>query len=100
MMKDLFGNELTEAQALAIVKRKTPQPRGYAAPPGTGPKGETCRTCAHYTLREFAKVYRKCGLMEAKWTGGPATDILARAPACRLWKGREGPPKERGGYYG
>lgn len=66
-------------------RRKDPEPAGYAAPPGTGPEGETCATCAHFTRRLFAKTYLKCGLMAANWTGGRKTDVKARAPACRQW---------------
>lgn len=66
-------------------RRKDPAPAGYAASPGTGPEGETCRSCAHYTRREFAKVYLKCALMRHAWTGGRKTDVLASSPACARW---------------
>lgn len=89
-MKDLFGNELTEAEAYALLKRKATQPRGYAAPPGTGPVGETCGSCKHLFRNHLAKTYLKCGLNRARWTGGPGTDILAKAPACKFWEGRDG----------
>lgn len=59
--------------------------RGHAARPGTGPKGETCGSCAHYTLRRLSKTYRKCALTKATWTGGPGSDIRARDPACSMW---------------
>lgn len=60
--------------------------RGHAGIPGTGPAGETCRTCKHYCLvGGHAKDYRKCGLMRHAWTGGPGTDIRAKDPACKLW---------------
>ena len=72
-------------RVIANAKRKDPEPAGYAAPPGTGPEGETCASCRHYVRREFAKTYLKCGLNAAKWTGGRKTDVLARSPACRLW---------------
>lgn len=63
------------------------EPRGYAAPPGTGPEGKTCRDCAHYAHREgVAGSYPKCGLNRKKWTGGRGSDILARAPACKLFE--------------
>lgn len=58
------------------------QQRGYAAPPGTGPAGETCGSCEHIVR---GRKYRKCELIRAKWTHGPGTDILARAPACSKW---------------
>ena len=61
------------------------EPRGYAMPPGTGPKGETCKTCAHI-VREHRGKFRKCGMNRAKWTRGPGTDILAGALACSKWE--------------
>ena len=63
-----------------------PKIRGHAARPGTGPEGETCKSCKHYTLRHFAGTYRKCGLTRAKWTGGAGTDIRAGDPACEKWE--------------
>jgi hypothetical protein len=63
------------------------QIRGTAAEPGTGPAGETCKTCAHYVVtKPGAGTYRKCGLMRAHWTSGPGTDIKASYPACKLWE--------------
>ena len=67
-------------------KRKTTQPRGYAARPGTGPAGETCKSCDHYTHRKFSKTYRKCALNRAAWTRGPGSDIKAGSPACEKWE--------------
>lgn len=92
-MKDMFGNEITEAQAKAIMRRKSTQAKGYAAPPGSGPAGETCKTCKHIYRNEMAKTYLKCGLMRPIWTGGAGTDVKARAPACRLWESKEKAPK-------
>jgi len=68
------------------------QAKGYAAMPGTGPKGETCGSCDHLVRKRLAKVYRKCGLMERHWTGGKGTDVLTTAPACRNWKAIEAAP--------
>lgn len=68
----------------ALRSARIPQ-RGHAARPGTGPEGETCGSCAHYTLRRMSKTYRKCILMKAKWTGGAGTDIRAGDPACSKW---------------
>ena len=62
--------------------------RGHMGQPGKGPEGETCKSCAHYTRRHFAKVYRKCGLTEKTWTNGPGTDIRAGDPACEFWVDR------------
>ena len=57
----------------------------YAAEPGTGPAGETCGSCAHLHRNRQAKVYLKCGLTRARWTGGFGTDVKARSPACAKW---------------
>jgi len=60
--------------------------RGYAATPGSGPQGETCRGCEHYAVR--LERYRKCRLMRDEWTGGAATDIKASSPACAKWEAK------------
>lgn len=63
-----------------------PIPKGlYAARPGTGPEGETCGSCKFLFRNHLARTYLKCLLMQALWTGGSATDIKARAPACSKW---------------
>ncbi len=96
-MRDLFGNEVPELalpdRALTRKERRkllygqiSTVPKGHAAKPGSGPVGETCRSCKHYTLREWAGTYRKCGLMRAHWTGGGGSDIRARDPACSKWE--------------
>ena len=60
-------------------------PKGYPALPGTGPAGETCGSCANLQRRRMAKTYLKCGLMEAHWTRGGASDVRSGSPACRRW---------------
>lgn len=61
-----------------------------AAPVGSGPAGETCKTCRHFTRLEYRSgTFLKCGLMEKHWTHGPATDIRAGWPACREWQSTE-----------
>lgn len=62
------------------------KPKGYAAEPGTGPIGETCKTCKHFTHKKHHRVYRKCLLMEKVWNNSYGTDIKACAPACRLFE--------------
>jgi hypothetical protein len=82
-MVDLFGVDIPpESEA----KRKPTPKRGYAAPPGTGPAGETCGSCVHHARRNYGGTYHKCALMVARWTRGPGTDILVRSPACKLWE--------------
>ena len=99
-MKDLFGREITVEQALLLKNRKTTQPKGYAAQPGSGPKGETCKTCAHLVRKRYSRYHLKCWQNRGRWTNGPGSDIKASAPACRLWEKREGKPKQLDGYYG
>lgn len=56
---------------------------GYAARPGTGPEGATCKECQHYRrVPGGANTYLKCALMRERWTGGPGSDIKAGSPAC------------------
>lgn len=85
---DLFGETIITEISESNGKRKPTRPNGYAAPPGTGPVGETCKTCEHAvrTSSGTAGTYRKCLLMERVWTGGPGSDILFKSPACRHWE--------------
>ncbi len=88
MADDLFvlsPEALARQKALAKARDRV-RIRGHADTPGTGPVGETCKTCQHYAHVQHASAYRKCGLMKGHWTGGPATDIRASDPACRCWK--------------
>ena len=68
-------------------KRSDETPKGYAAEPGTGPVGETCKTCGHSDYVECAKRYWKCDLR--RHTASYATDIRLKSPACKFWKGKE-----------
>ncbi|MBE7204819.1 MAG: hypothetical protein INR70_44445 [Parafilimonas terrae] len=85
MIADLFNLD----RALTPQERKRLRagttPKGYAALPGTGPAGETCASCGHLVRRQMARVYLKCGLMRRGWTGGIASDVRAKAPACSRW---------------
>ena len=62
--------------------------RGHAAQPGGGPTGERCGTCAHVVAKALAKRYWKCGLRRGGWTGGAASDVRLRDPACEKWSGK------------
>jgi hypothetical protein len=67
------------------------KPQGHAMPPGYGPAGETCGSCGHlHRSRRSAKhVILKCKLMQKHWSGGRATDVRAKDPACHLWEKNE-----------
>jgi hypothetical protein len=61
--------------------------RGYAATPGTGPARETCRSCRYvYFVQPSVKRFYKCRL--TRFTGGPASDVKVKSPACRSWEAR------------
>lgn len=77
---DLFGGPDEKPRGKHYVA-----PRGYAAPPGTGPAGETCATCQH--ARRMGR-YAKCGhpIRHHFNTHGPATDIRLRTAACSKWE--------------
>lgn len=92
-MPDLFGFNVPEDRALTPLERKkltrkTPKAKGYAWTPGSGPAGETCKSCQHIvrTRSGSGKTFIKCGLMKAHWTHGPGSDIRASAAACRNWE--------------
>lgn len=81
--RDLFGEQVP-----AVPARKDGKSRkiGYAARPGSGPKGQRCGNC------QFAQrvVHRgqfthKCELMTFVWRHGSASDIHLQAPACLKW---------------
>lgn len=84
---DLFGQpvpvpiELKKKRGFYSTEKK-----GYAALPGTGPEGQTCRKCAHYRTPWG---FPKCGLMERYWTHGAGSDIKAASPACKEFKPKE-----------
>jgi len=85
---DLLGDPIGRD---AIMRKSSRRKGGYAARPGSGPKGQRCNTCAHFARLKRSNVYTKCLLMAAVWTRGPGTDIKARAPACSFWERK--PPK-------
>lgn len=68
-------------------KAKRGQAKGNAAPIGSGPAGETCKSCQHSYCRSFAKNYWKCGLVPA--TGGPGSDIRLKWAACSRWEAKQ-----------
>jgi len=72
-----------EGRGLLVRRRKG----GYASAPGTGPTGETCRSCKHcYFVTPNIRRFYKCRL--TPFTNGPASDVKVRSPACRQWEPR------------
>ena len=88
-MKDLFGNDIDERPEIALTgkAKRDETPKGYPAPPGTGPDGETCRTCANAigTQGRSRRIFWKCLLLKHRWTNSYGTDIRLKSPACRQW---------------
>jgi len=81
---DLWG--LPFVGKLPELKKKG-QAKGWAAPPGSGPTGETCGTCAHaYANHGHRKTFWKCELVRA--TLGPGTDIRLKWAACHRWEAK------------
>ncbi len=71
--------------------RKPTTKNGYAAPPGTGPEGQTCKQCKHKHSfgHKGGKRYIKCELRRETWTNGEGTDIRAGSPACSKFEAKE-----------
>ena len=84
--KDLFGETVVFDESKPAPKRKDPVPRGHYRPKGTGPTGETCKSCRHLVRKTMAKTYLKCGLARAIWNGGRASDVRASDAACEGWE--------------
>ena len=88
---DLFGDPITQKQVMARPSRVGINGRGfkggYYTHPGSGPAGETCKTCKHYCrVAGGRKAYPKCERMRHHWSHGPGSDIKAKAPACSGWE--------------
>lgn len=104
MITDLFGQPVPEppprppgarsdAERRREQRRLSERAKGYAARPGSGPVGETCRTCAHAKhIAYHRRTYIKCGANRAAWTHSVRTDIRLKSPACKKWEAqRDGP---------
>jgi len=51
------------------------------------PGDRRCGNCRFHFLRTWSRSYHKCSLTD--YTGGPATDIRMKWPACVEWKPEE-----------
>jgi hypothetical protein len=79
----LFDRAMTPSERRKLLRLIKPKWRGlHAAETGTGPLGETCGTCLNLIR---TKAYLKCGRVHSHWTGGAATDVHAKDPACSKW---------------
>lgn len=97
-MNDLFGKPIVEPSAPARTRggylKYKHVPKGYAYPPGTGPKGETCGSCNHAVRsRGGRRAYWKCLLIRPNWSASYGTDILLKSPACAKWEAEIQPGK-------
>lgn len=85
-MKDLFGEEEPKTPP----KKRPSWMCAYAALPGSGPIGESCRTCSNaYYVRPGHRKYYKCSLVLP--TSSINSDIRLKSPACSRWKGEQPP---------
>ena len=88
---DLFGKPVADFPSLRQKKANAGKPQGYAAPPGTGPRGETCGSCEFAVRRQFnVKHFWKCHMYlkiyGVRWTNSYGTDIRLKSPACKHWQ--------------
>jgi hypothetical protein len=87
---NLFGETINAATALVKAKRIGIGGRGfvggYYMQPGSGPAGETCRTCKFGASTGNKGKYKKCLKMRHAWTNGAGSDIKLRSPACSGWE--------------
>lgn len=92
MTRDLFGVEIDERSypdVMPIQKKRDYSAKGFPARPGSGPAGETCRSCANCVRCPYhGKNYYKCAILRHRWTSGPGTDIKLKSPACEWWKAK------------
>ncbi len=86
-MNDLFGQDIDERTIpVSQPQRRVTRPNGYARRPGSGPAGQTCKTCVHCVGTGAHKhIFYKCLVIRHRWTAGPGTDILLRSPACEMF---------------
>lgn len=83
-MDDLFGVKTAEPKAKG---KRSYAARGYARRPGSGPDGETCKTCGHCCkLHRDGWAGYKCAVIRHRWSRSPATDVALRSPACEAFQ--------------
>lgn len=79
----LFGPQEYIEKPPEFKSNATPAPRG------SGPDGETCKTCnSSIRIGYHNKYYWKCNL-KSPWTHGAGSDIRLKWDACRCFVSRE-----------
>jgi len=86
VQKNIFGKNEPARKMIPYGHEK---PNGYADKPGTGPAGESCKTCKFNVLLATKSPVHKCFLMRAQWDRSALTDIRVKSPACSKWEGKE-----------
>lgn len=73
-----------------LAGRKAPKggasDRAHPYPPGSGPRGQSCGTCAKLCTREYRRKFFKCRVLMKHWTRTRATDVQLRDAACLAWE--------------
>jgi len=82
--KPASSHRARRAQMVALGRHPTGFELASLGHPG---HGRTCGDCRLHYVRQLAGRYHKCRLVPA--TGGPASDILVRWPACERWEEAE-----------
>lgn len=88
-VRDWDAPKVPDSKRQTFSKRKPTRINGYAEAPGSGPDGETCKTCKFATAHQHAKRYWKCILRQRFWTGGAGSDIKLKSPACSRWESKD-----------
>ncbi len=85
-MDKFFPKQFHFGGMIAHAARQRQRLNGYAARPGTGPRGQRCNTCAHcLEVVQAAATVRKCQVTVRQWTPCHKTNIKPNAPACSEW---------------
>src|ERR1044072_5413527 len=84
------GPAMLPAERRRLRRRASETAYGYYRPPGSGPAGERCGTCAAAEqLQSGGKRFWKCRKAEYRWSRRVRTDIRLKSPACSGWEARE-----------
>lgn len=85
MMNPDLTREFTSELLELSKPSRTGRPTGYAAAPGSGPLGQSCKSCRHMKRVGLVRAFRKCDLMREFWDGSRKSDVNSSSPACCRW---------------